>query len=140
MLEDSINLYVQVIGVKDLMQYTANKEEAVDVNKVRYGYYLNEGVYGKLAFFFVETEELEGILNFLDKSKNDEPKFKSYLWGPTCDSLDVCEFIVKLPKLKLGDWLIFEGVGGSCNSRTDFNFIEPSKDFYYGEFIEEKTE
>jgi hypothetical protein len=40
-----------------------------------------------------------------------QPLCSSTLWGPTCDSFDALAKGVMLPRLRAGDWLLFERMG-----------------------------
>lgn len=33
------------------------------------------------------------------------------IWGPTCDGLDRVIDLVNMPKMNMGDWIIFEDMG-----------------------------
>ncbi len=65
------------------------------------------------------------------------PTYVSTLWGPTCDSADYITKDVVLPRLGLGDWLLFPRCGaytiaGAC----DFNGIlmtQPRKFFVFSD-------
>jgi ornithine decarboxylase len=66
-----------------------------------------------------------------------EEKFSSTLWGPTCDSMDYVYKDIQLPRLAIGDWLLFPRCGaytvaGAC----DFNGIamtQPRKFFVFSD-------
>lgn len=60
-----------------------------------------------------------------------EEKFNSILWGPTCDCLDQLEPNVQLPRLAVGDWLLFPVSGAYTTAiATDFNGF-PRPTFFY---------
>ena len=65
-----------------------------------------------------------------DISRN-APKYKSVLWGPTCDSNDrICDR--ELPELEVGDWIYFNEMGSySYTITTQFNSIERPALYYY---------
>ncbi|XP_076231004.1 ornithine decarboxylase 2-like [Calliopsis andreniformis] len=85
-------------------------------------YYINCGVYNSF------TEEL---LNFkaripvpLYKPVCDK-KFLSYIWGPTCDSLDCVLKEVMLPEYEIGNWLIWRDMGAySVSLSSPFNGLK----------------
>lgn len=89
-------------------------------------YYMNCGVYNC---------SIEELLNLktrlpipLDKPENDE-RFVSYIWGPTCDSLDCILKDVMLPEFQQGDWLIWRDVGSySMSLSSSFNGFPPQFD------------
>ena len=126
--EDAFNLYVQVIGVKQLRD-----PAEVDPKKVpTVAYYLTEGIYGCLTYFFdTENPEIDYEC-FNEEIDKEEDHIKTVLWGPTCDSLDVCKTPADLPKLNVGDWIIFPAIGGqSISLRSDFNWVEKYTLVYY---------
>ncbi|XP_016971496.1 ornithine decarboxylase 2-like [Drosophila rhopaloa] len=72
-------------------------------------YYINDGIYGFLAstFYFpvVVTPE-----TYLDEDE-PLPKFKSVIWGPSCDGQDRISEELFLPNLNRGDLIGFRNVG-----------------------------
>ncbi|XP_016953656.1 ornithine decarboxylase 2 isoform X2 [Drosophila biarmipes] len=72
-------------------------------------YYLNDGIYGVFAAMFYYPEVLTPIL-YLDESES-LPKFKSVIWGPSCDALDKVSDDWRLPILNCGDLLGFRNMG-----------------------------
>jgi ornithine decarboxylase len=56
------------------------------------------------------------------------PRHTSVLAGPTCDSFDVLYENIPLPRLQLGDILLFEAMGAYTNaSASTFNGYEKAK-------------
>lgn len=136
--ESGFNLYVQVIGVKQIKdEKEVNPKEIPTV-----GYYLTDGVYGCLTYFFDEEDPDMDYFAFKDVHCKEEDKYiKAVLWGPTCDSLDVCKTFVDLPKLDVGDWIIFPEIGGHAISlRSDFNWCEKYTLVYYFADVKEEEE
>jgi ornithine decarboxylase len=57
--------------------------------------------------------------------------FKSSVWGPTCDSIDLILKETLLPELVVGDWLICEEMGAYTSAAASgFNGFSKSKVFY----------
>ncbi|PNH06428.1 Ornithine decarboxylase, partial [Tetrabaena socialis] len=55
----------------------------------------------------------------------DNRNYTSTLWGPTCDSADVCVCVCVWPVLRNGDWLMWNSVCVCvCVGACDFNGIE----------------
>jgi ornithine decarboxylase len=55
----------------------------------------------------------------------------SVLWGATCDSADVLAEGVRLPRLRVGDWLRVDGMGAySRASASRFNGFELTEAVY----------
>jgi len=111
----------------------------------QYMYYVNDGLYGSFNNVFYDHANVypkvlplpESQLVALpesghhDKSVHQEVLFESSLWGPTCDGLDCLTKNVKLPRLKLGDWLYFEHMGAyTAAAGAEFNGFERPNKFY----------
>mmetsp|Transcript_18467 Transcript_18467/g.42272 ORF Transcript_18467/g.42272 Transcript_18467/m.42272 type:complete len:706 (+) Transcript_18467:75-2192(+) len=57
--------------------------------------------------------------------------YKSTVFGPTCDSIDVIARSILLPKLEVGDWLYFQNMGAyTMAAASSFNGFNPSEIFY----------
>ncbi|XP_059204910.1 ornithine decarboxylase-like [Centropristis striata] len=88
-------------------------------------YYLNDGVYGSLSFLINDPahSEVEPYLNRTVESS--EQRYRSVIWGPTCDSIDKVIDNFWIPELHVGDWLFVDNMGAySVCSSTDFNGFE----------------
>lgn len=101
----------------------ANQKNDVDAL-----YYINDGIYGSFNCVIFDHYEVE--VNHLTAedvaSKNLQDKnlktYKSTVFGPTCDSMDVIAKGIELPKLSVGDWLYFENFGAyTCAASSAFN-------------------
>lgn len=81
-------------------------------------YYLNDGVYGSFNCIFFDHEH-PTILPF---NERDGKQYKSLLWGPTCDSIDmICENVM-LPELAIGEWVYVENFGAyTAAASSSFN-------------------
>ena len=56
-----------------------------------------------------------------------ERAYSSTLFGPTCDGLDTVLKDVPLPKLDIGDWIVFPMMGAyTISASSDFNGIKAS--------------
>jgi ornithine decarboxylase len=85
----------------------------------RWWYYLDDGVYGSYSgrLFDHATYPLE-------VPGRDGPLFPSVLAGPTCDSIDVIEEHIELPKLEVGDLVVGRSMGAyTWASASEFNFF-----------------
>ena len=99
-------------------------------------YYLTDGVYGVFSGAMFDYAEFEFEVLCGDeqhKGRECSPLFKSILFGPTCDSIDVISKKVELPILNLGDRLIIRNIGAySVASAMEFNgFPIPEKIYFY---------
>jgi ornithine decarboxylase len=45
---------------------------------------------------------------FSQKCSSTETLYKSIIWGPTCDALDMIIQDFMLPELAVGDWIYFK--------------------------------
>jgi ornithine decarboxylase len=103
-------LVMNVIGKKIV---SAEKEEDKTIV-----YYLNDGVYGSFNCIFFDHEH-PTILPF---NERDGKQYKSLLWGPTCDSIDMISENVMLPELAIGEWVYVENFGAyTAAASSSFN-------------------
>ena len=83
-------------------------------------YYLDDGVYGSFSGILFDHGHYP-----IDALNNQGPKMLSVLAGPTCDSIDVIDENIMLPKLKDGDLIITRMMGAYTSATaTDFNFFK----------------
>uniref|UniRef100_A0A6C0DEG8 ornithine decarboxylase n=1 Tax=viral metagenome TaxID=1070528 RepID=A0A6C0DEG8_9ZZZZ len=101
-------LVMNVIGKKIVM----DKDEKTIV------YYLNDGIYGSFNCIMFDHEH-PMILPF---NERNEKQFRSRLFGPTCDSIDMISDEVMLPELATGEWVYSENMGAyTCAAGSNFN-------------------
>jgi len=81
-------------------------------------YYLNDGVYGSFnCIFFDHTNPT--ILPFKER---DGKLYKSKIFGPTCDSIDLITDHIMLPELAIGEWVYVENFGAyTAAASSNFN-------------------
>lgn len=54
-----------------------------------------------------------------------EQRYRSVIWGPTCDSIDKIIDNHMIPELHVGDWLLIDNAGAySISLSTGFNGFE----------------
>lgn len=83
-------------------------------------YYLDDGVYGSFSGILFDHGHYP-----IDALHNQGPKVASVLAGPTCDSIDVIDENIMLPKLKDGDLIITRMMGAYTSATaTEFNFFK----------------
>jgi ornithine decarboxylase len=81
-------------------------------------YYINDGIYGSLNGIISDGRELEIVKNI--------EKFKSILYGNTCDSFDKIE--CELPEYNINDTITINNIGAySWSSASSFNGFTPAK-------------
>ncbi|KAL1115249.1 hypothetical protein AAG570_007280 [Ranatra chinensis] len=82
-------------------------------------YYINDGVYGSFnCILFDHAVKTPELL----KVDGDAPLERCIVWGPTCDSTDMITDCALLPRLSVGDWLVFRDMGAyTIPVSTSFN-------------------
>jgi ornithine decarboxylase len=114
MVCNSHTLVVNVIGKKAL----PDKE---------FVYYLNDGVYGSFNCIFFDHVTPE-VCPF---NERDGPRYKSRIFGPTCDSIDKISDEVYLPELAIGEWCYIENFGAyTTAAASTFNGFQQTQVVY----------
>ncbi len=89
-------------------------------------YYLDDGVYGVLSGQIYDHARYP-IFPLVENNLKDT-LYPSVLAGPTCDSIDVINEDIMLPKLKIGDKFVATQVGAyTIASATRFNLYRKAK-------------
>ncbi|XP_053685862.1 ornithine decarboxylase 1-like [Sabethes cyaneus] len=70
-------------------------------------YYINDGIFGS---FYSAGHEAQPVYPVIWKP-NPSTKLQSWIWGPSCDGLDVFCKDIPLPELDIGDFILFENAG-----------------------------
>jgi len=120
-------LVLNVIGKKILYESTADKtdkplasplDKSVTPLDKRIIYYLNDGIYGSFNCIYFD----HSVPTILPFNERDGWKYKSTIFGPTCDSIDlICENAM-LPELAIGEWVYVEDFGAyTAASSSAFN-------------------
>ena len=113
-VEKSHTLVLNVIGKKREMNLTADTEENEHVI-----YYLNDGIYGSFNCIVFDHKK-PTILPF--NERNEKKMFKSKIFGPTCDSIDLITNEIMLPELTIGEWVYVENFGAyTTAASSSFN-------------------
>lgn len=93
-------------------------------------YYVADGVYGSfnciLFDHYKPAPPMPYSADGVQISVADEnAQVPSHVFGPTCDGLDTLYENLTLPKLKMGDWLVFQNMGAyTLAAASRFNGIE----------------
>ena len=116
--QKSHTLVLNVIGKK-----RCKDEDGTDI----IAYYLNDGVYQSFnCIYFDHAKPV--ILPF---NERDGKLHKSYLWGESCDSIDLISDSIMLPELTIGEWLYVENFGSyTIASGSEFNGFKPPMNKY----------
>jgi ornithine decarboxylase len=112
-------LVLNIIGKK--INYNENKEKIII-------YYLNDGVYGSFNCIHFDHATVT-ILPF--NERNENTYYKSIIFGPTCDSIDLIQENVMLPELAIGEWVYVEDFGAyTVAASSGFNGFRTSINKY----------
>jgi len=100
-----------------------------ETDAMKYMYYINDGVYG--SFNCVLYDHYVPEPYFLAKNESNE-KFTSSIWGPTCDGLDCIHTSIQIPKLNVGDWILWKNMGAyTISAAVQFNGLPYGKPLYF---------
>lgn len=114
MVANTHTLVLNVIGKKTL----EGKE---------FVYYLNDGVYGSFNCIMFD-HALPEVCPF---NERDGPRYKSRIFGPTCDSIDKISDQVMLPELAIGEWCYVENFGAyTTAAASTFNGFQQTQVIY----------
>jgi ornithine decarboxylase len=95
--------------------------------------YINDGIYGSLNEYALKNWPVRYPARVYTTAPNGRIREKKSraaafkIYGPTCDSLDVLNYLIDLPdQIAAGDWIEFQKTGAySCALRTAFNGFYP---------------
>lgn len=81
-------------------------------------YWITDSIYGSFNCILYDTYTPPLFTDILDTSS--ESKYKTTLYGPTCDGLDKILEVDDFPEQSLGGWIVFKNMGaytleGACN-------------------------
>lgn len=114
----SHTLIVNVIG----------KRKEIEDGEVKFIYYINEGVYG--SFNSIRFDGNRPKLTPFNLQKR-EKAYKSRVYGPLMDDVDILMPEVELPELTVGEWCYFENFGAyTTASASDYIGFSPTKSVY----------
>ncbi|XP_075998175.1 ornithine decarboxylase-like [Genypterus blacodes] len=113
-------LAVKVIAKKSFMEEADEHNACEKRSSVRQMYYVNDGVHSCLHYLLVES--MAASIHIHKTIASGEKKFRSVIWGPTCDSRDKIADDYWLPELHEGDWILIEEMGAySLSLANEFN-------------------
>jgi len=94
------------------------KKKVVENGETKFLYYMNDGVYGCFNCIMFDGATPE-ICPF---NERNEKRYKSTIFGPTCDSIDTISRNVELPELVVGEWCYVENFGAYTQAAaSNFN-------------------
>ena len=103
-----------------------------DPDAPEFRYTLHESVYGYFSNIpFDGQKPTFEIVHQKEKSIMKDRKFRSILFGRTCDGADIINPSIVLPLLNEGDWLKVDNMGAYTNvTASEFNGF-PKPDMIY---------
>ena len=114
-VEKSHILVLNVIG-KKREQYINKSTGEIEEIII---YYLNDGVYG--SFNCIYYDHNNPIIQPFNE-RNEKVLYKSKIFGPTCDSIDLIANEIMLPELVVGEWVYVENFGAyTTAASSSFN-------------------
>ncbi|CAF0926465.1 unnamed protein product [Rotaria sp. Silwood1] len=100
-----------------------------ETGNLKYMYYINDGVYGSFNCVLYDHYVPEPCL--IAKKESSE-KYTSSIWGPTCDGLDCIHKSIEIPKLNIGDWVLWKNMGAyTISAAVQFNGLPFGKPLYF---------
>jgi ornithine decarboxylase len=110
--ERTHTLVLNVIGKKYMIDDGGDKS---------FVYYLNDGAYG--SFNCIKNDYQSPVI--LPFNERDGKLYRSQIYGPSCDSIDVIGENVMLPDLAIGESVYIENFGAyTISASSNFNGIE----------------
>jgi len=87
-----------------------NNSSSDSTSEKSFLYYVNDGVYQSFNCILFDHYVPKPLV-FNTTEMQQRPKFKSTVWGQTCDGLDSIVVGILLPEMKVGEWLYFKNMG-----------------------------
>jgi len=127
--EEIENNESKVITVKEMNDEFVFDSMKIDSTK-SVMYYINDGVYASFNCLFYDHSIVEPIM-LGDKAKNKKNLYKSSIWGPTCDGLDLINQECHIPELDIGEFLAYKDMGAyTISGAVAFNGIPLARCIY----------
>uniref|UniRef100_A0A8C5VLD5 Ornithine decarboxylase n=1 Tax=Microcebus murinus TaxID=30608 RepID=A0A8C5VLD5_MICMU len=105
----AFTLTVNIVAKKIVLKEQIGSDDEDESNEQTFMYYVNDGVYGSFNCILYDHAHVKPLLQ--KRPKPDEKYYSSSIWGPTCDGLDRIVEHCDLPKMHVGDWMLFENMG-----------------------------
>ncbi|XP_051245115.1 ornithine decarboxylase [Dicentrarchus labrax] len=124
-VESSFTLAANVIAKRVVLDDTEHSDILEISPDKMIMYYLNDGLYGSLSSITLAPSLYKFVPYLPTADEGSEQKYRSIIWGPTCDSIDKLTDDYWLPELHVGDWLLIDNTGAyTVSIGTDFNGFE----------------
>ncbi|KAF1391127.1 hypothetical protein PFLUV_G00038650 [Perca fluviatilis] len=110
-VESAFTLAANVIAKRIVSDDVDEHSDCQENSPGRMMYYLNDGVFGSLSCIVHDPAHpnCEPYLHRVVESS--ERRYRSVIWGPTCDSFDKVIDNYWIPELRVGDWLLLDNMG-----------------------------
>lgn len=134
----AFTLCVNVIAKRVMNQQQNGAEQKTQANQVETNvdpsktimYYINDGVYASFNCLFYDHAEVFPII-IKENGSTENKLYKSSIWGPTCDGLDVVVKECHLPEINQGEFLVFKDMGAyTLSGAVAFNGIPLARCIY----------
>ncbi|XP_078017579.1 ornithine decarboxylase-like [Epinephelus lanceolatus] len=118
----ALNVIAKRVILDDMDDHSDDEEKGCDRMMM---YYLNDGVYGSLSCIIFDPANAD-LKPYPHRAvENGERRYRSVIWGPTCDSIDKVTSNYWMPESYVGDWLLIDNMGAyTLSASTDFNSFE----------------
>lgn len=119
----SHTLVVNIIGKKE----TTTHNSETGATEKEFTYYINDGIYGSFNCIYFE-KTIPDIQPF---NERDGKLYKTKIFGPTCDSIDIIVQETYLPELVVGEWCYIESFGAYTTAlASNFNGFSKTQIYY----------
>nr|XP_037862955.1 ornithine decarboxylase-like [Chlorocebus sabaeus] len=105
----AFTLAVNIISKKIVLKEQTGSDDEDESSEQTFMYYVNDGVYGSFNCILYDHVHVKPLLQ--KRPKPDKKYYSSSIWGPICDGLDRIVERCDLPKMHVGDWMLFENMG-----------------------------
>ncbi|XP_059951379.1 LOW QUALITY PROTEIN: ornithine decarboxylase-like [Mesoplodon densirostris] len=122
-------LAVNIIAKKLILKEQTGCDDEDESSEQTFMYYGNNGEYGSFSCILYENAHMKPLLQ--KRPKPDEQYYSSSISGQTCDGLDCLVEHCNLPKMHVGDWMLFENMGAyTVTAASTFNGFQRPTIYY----------
>lgn len=118
-----------VLNIQEMSNELKLSTDLIDTSK-SIMYYINDGAYASFNCLFYDHSIVKPIL-LGNKCRSGKKLFKSSIWGPTCDGLDLINKECHIPELEIGEFLAYQDMGAyTLSGAVAFNGIPLARCIY----------
>ncbi|KAI0216021.1 Ornithine decarboxylase [Lamellibrachia satsuma] len=114
-VDSAFTLAVNIIAKREVRRDARDRPvdytDGLSGSESHYMYYVNDGVFGSFNYLMYNKGQAEVEPNLLEVPELGVRSYSSSIWGPTLSGLDCLKKQCLLPKLNIGDWLVFRNMG-----------------------------